>query len=156
MDILLFFKIYLKIFGCAESSLLHVGFFQLQQARATLHCDVWASHRDGFSCGTQVLAVWASVVAAHGLSSCEAQAQLLHGMQDLPGPGIKPVFLALADEFLITGTPGKPFLLIIFQRSQCKRMTHEVIKKKKSNFILTFSIPAPPHHPLLRGHYQYQ
>ena len=33
----------------------------------------------------------ASVVAAHGLSSCVSWTQLLCGMWNLPGPGIKPV-----------------------------------------------------------------
>lgn len=35
----------------------------------------WASHQGGFSyCRTQVLGAWASVVAAHELSSCGSQA----------------------------------------------------------------------------------
>ena len=34
-------------------------------------CGVWASHCGGFSCcGTRVLGVWASVVAARRLNSC--------------------------------------------------------------------------------------
>ena len=38
---------------------------------ATLHCGAWASHRGGFfCCGAPVLGAWASVVVAHGLSSC--------------------------------------------------------------------------------------
>ena len=41
------------------------------------------------------------------LSSCGAQAQLLHGMWDLPGPGLEPVSPALAGGFLITAPPGK-------------------------------------------------
>ena len=62
---------------------------------------------------------WASVVVAHGLSSCGLQALerrlsscgtwawLLHGMWDLPGPGIEPMSPALAGGFLTTGPPGK-------------------------------------------------
>ena len=42
-----------------------------------------------------------------GLSSCGAWAQLLCGMEDLPGPGMEPVSLALAGGFLTTGPPGK-------------------------------------------------
>ena len=42
-----------------------------------------------------------------GFSSCGTQAQLLHGMWDLPGPGIEPVSLALADRFLSTALPVK-------------------------------------------------
>ena len=67
-------------------------------------------------CGAQ-----ASVVVAHGLSSCGtwalerrlvscgAWAELLHDMWDLPGPGLKPVSPALAGGFLTTAPPGKPW-----------------------------------------------
>ena len=69
-----FFKIYLFylfIFGCIGSSLLHTGFLQLQRAGATLCCGAWASHCGGFSCcGARALGIWASVVVAHGISSC--------------------------------------------------------------------------------------
>ena len=42
---------------------------------ATLRCGVWASHCSGFSCcGAQALGAWASVVAAHRLSSCGLRA----------------------------------------------------------------------------------
>ena len=49
-----------------------------------------------------------SIVVAHGLSNCGAQAWLLHGVWDLPGPGIEPVSPALAGEFFTTEPPGKP------------------------------------------------
>ena len=42
-----------------------------------------------------------------------AWTQLLHGMWDLPGPGIKLVFLALKGGFLTTGPPGKPSLFSV-------------------------------------------
>ena len=42
------------------------------------------------------------------LSSCGSRAQLLHGMWDLPRPGIEPVSPALAGGFLTTAPPGKP------------------------------------------------
>ena len=41
---------------------------------------------------------------------CGSQAKLLLGTWDLPGPGIKPVSLALAGEFFTTEPPGKPLL----------------------------------------------
>ena len=64
-------NIYLFIFGCVGSSLLHVGFLQLLRARATLHGGVRASHCGGFSCcGAQALGARASVVVARGFSSC--------------------------------------------------------------------------------------
>ena len=120
------FFLLLLFFGCVGSSLLHVGFLQLQRAGATLHCSLQASHCSGFSCcGGGALGMWASVVAARRLSSCGswalerrlsscgAQAQLLRGMWDLPGPGIEPVSPALASGFLTTCYPGSPSLFKI-------------------------------------------
>ena len=79
-----------------------------------------ASHCGGFSCcGAQALGAQASVVEAHRLSSCGsralerrlsscgARAWLLRGMWDLPGPGLEPMFPALAGGFLTTAPPGK-------------------------------------------------
>ena len=81
--------------------------FQLWQAEATLHCSVQASHCSGFSCcRAQALGARASVVVARGLSSCGTR-ELLRSMWDLPGPGIKPMSLVLAGEFLTTAPPGK-------------------------------------------------
>ena len=48
-----------------------------------------------------------------GFSSCCSWALLLCGMWDLPGPGIEPVFPALAGGFLTTVPPGKPSFLFI-------------------------------------------
>ena len=55
----------------------------------------------------------ASLVAEHRLqtrrlSSCGSRAQLLHGMWDLPRPGLEPVSPALAGRFSTTAPPGKP------------------------------------------------
>ena len=67
--------------------------------------------------------MWASVVVAHGLSSCGsrplegrlsscgAQASLLRGMWDLPRPGLEPVSPALEGRFLITEPPGKSLFI---------------------------------------------
>ena len=52
-------------------------------------------------CRAPALGARASVVVAHGL-------KLLHGMWDLPGPGLEPVSPALAGGFLTTVPPGKP------------------------------------------------
>ena len=94
---------------------------------ATLRCSARPSHCDGFSCcGAWALGARASVVVAHGLSSCGSRAlerrlsscgawaQLLHGMWDLPGPGLKPVSPALAGGFLTTAPPGKPCISLFF------------------------------------------
>ena len=73
-----FFKInlfYLFIFGCIGSLLLRTGFLYLQRAGATLRCGARASHWGGFSCcRAWDLGAWASVVVAHGLSSCGSRA----------------------------------------------------------------------------------
>ena len=67
------------------------------------------------------LTVAASLVAEHGpqtlrLSSCGARAQLLHGMWDLPRPGLEPVSPALAGRLPITAPPGKPSYILLFNK----------------------------------------
>ena len=57
--------------------------------------------------------VAASLVAEHRLqmcrlSNCGSRAYLLHGMWDLPSPGLEPVSPALAGRFSTTAPPGKP------------------------------------------------
>ena len=61
------------------------------------------------------LTIAASFVAEHRLqtrrlSNCGSWAQLLHGMWDLPRPGLEPVSPALAGRFSTTVPPGKPKL----------------------------------------------
>ena len=58
--------IYVVIYGCAGSSLLHVSFLWLQQAGAILHCGGQTSHSTVFSCGAPAQNTGASVVV-HGL-----------------------------------------------------------------------------------------
>ena len=74
------------------------------------------------SCGERVtlfiavrgpLTIAASLFAEHGLqtrrlSRCGSRAQSLHGMWDLPRPGLEPVFSALAGRLSTTAPPGKP------------------------------------------------
>ena len=55
----------------------------------------------------------ASLVAEHRLqtrrlSNCGSRAESLHGMWDLPRPGLEPVSPALAGRFPTTAPPGKP------------------------------------------------
>ena len=62
------------------------------------------------------LTIAASPVAEHKLetrrlSSCGSRAQSLHGMWDLPRPGLEPMSPALAGRFSTTAPPGKPYLL---------------------------------------------
>ena len=73
-------------------------------------------------CGAQALGMWASVVVAHGLSSCGsralehrlsncgARAELPRSMWDLPGPGLEPMSPALAGGYFTTAPPGKSLL----------------------------------------------
>ena len=66
------FLLFLAVLGLrcsarAFSSCIRVG--------ATLRCGAWASHCCGYSCcGAPALGAWASVVLAHGLSSCRVRA----------------------------------------------------------------------------------
>ena len=58
------------------------------------------------------LTIAASLAAEHRpqtrrLSNCGSRAQLLHGMWDLPRPGLEPVSPALAGKFSTTAPPGK-------------------------------------------------
>ena len=93
---------------CAGSSMLRVGFLQLQWAVVTLSCSTLASHCSGLSCCTaQALGTWVSVVAA---CSSTARAQYLwpHGLcchvacGILTRPGTNLVSLALQGGFLTT------------------------------------------------------
>ena len=71
-------------------------------------CPEWASHCCGFSLWRKGFSHCGSWALAHRLSSCHAQAELLRGIWDLPGPGIEPVALALAGGFFTTEPPGNP------------------------------------------------
>ena len=78
-------------------------------------CGACISHCSGFCCRVQVLHIWASVLPVHGvsscfssnsswaldcgLSSCGAQAQLLHGMWNLSRPGTELMSPTLAGGF---------------------------------------------------------
>ena len=72
-------------------------------------CGVRVCHCSGFSCcrawalgsaGFRSCSTWALVAAARGLSSCNAQAQLLQGTWNLPRPGLEPVSPVVAGRFL--------------------------------------------------------
>ena len=79
------------------------------EQRLLSSCGAQASHCRGFSrCGAQARAVQASSVVTRGLSSSGTQAQLLHGMWGLSGPGIEPASPALAGGSFDTEPPRKP------------------------------------------------
>ena len=67
------------------------------------------------------LTIVASIVVKHRLqtcrlSSCGSRAQLLHGMWDLPRPGLEPVSPALAGRFSTTAPPGKPLKVALIKK----------------------------------------
>ena len=85
------------------------GYSSLQCVGFSLQCLLllWStgSRCMGFSsCGLRALEC--------RLSSCGAQAQLLHYMWDHPGPGLEPVSPALAGRFSTIVPPRKPKKLI--------------------------------------------
>ena len=71
-----------------------------------LHCcaQAFSSH------GSQALECWLSIDSAPVL--------LLHGMWDLPGPGMEPDSPALAGRFLTTGPPGRSCRTFLNPQSQ--------------------------------------
>ena len=69
------------------------------------------------------LTIAASLVAEHRLqtrrlSGCGSRAHLLHGMWDLPRPGLEPVSPALAGRFSTTAPPGKSENIIFVDISE--------------------------------------
>ena len=99
--------IYLFIYGCVGSSFLCQGFLCCGK-RGPLFIA---------ACGPLTIA--ASLVAEHRLqtrrlSNCGSRAQLLHGMWDLPRPGLEPVSSALAGRFSTTAPPGKPHKFVFY------------------------------------------
>ena len=74
-------------------------------SRATPWCGARASHCGGWS----RCRAWALDCR---LSSCGERAQLLRGMWDLPGAGLKPMSPALAGGFLTTAPPGKSLIFV--------------------------------------------
>ena len=84
-------------------------------ARAFSSCGNWGPL---FIAVRGPLIIAASLVAEHRLqtrrlSNCGSWAQLLHGMQNLPRPGLEPVSPALAGRFSTTAPPGKPRRFIL-------------------------------------------
>ena len=65
----------------------------------------------------EALGMQASVDVACGLSSCSLWAYLLPSIWNLPGPGIEPMFPALAGGLLSTEPQGSP--LIAFSNLSC-------------------------------------
>ena len=89
----------------------------------------------GFSsCGAQASVVVACGLGSCGLwalecslSSCGTRAYLLHGMKNLPRPGLEPVSTALAGGFLTTAPPGKPCNIFLLRTNHFKLCSGVVI-----------------------------
>ena len=107
LQILFFFKLKKKIFFFFLAVLgprCRAQAFSSCSERGLLFVVVRGLHCTGFSCcraralgvGFSSCGSWA---LERRLSSCGARAQLLHGMWDLPGPGIEPVSPAFAGRF---------------------------------------------------------
>ena len=89
-------------------------------ARAFSSCGKWGPL---FIAVRGPLTIVASLVAEHSLqmrrlSNCGSRAHLLHGMWDLPRPGLEPVSPALAGRFSTTAPPGKPDFFFFFPNDQ--------------------------------------
>ena len=88
-QVFFFIYLFLGVLGlcCCAQAFSSNGMWKLLS-----RCSAWASHCGSFSCcKARALGAWTWVVVAHGLSGCRTCAQLLHGMWNLPGPGIEPM-----------------------------------------------------------------
>ena len=74
------------------------------------------------------------------LSSCGTQAQSLHSMWDLPGPGLEHVSPALAGGFSSTAPPGKSdalfFIYTIFLNLKLTEKLEVKLKKEQKTFCV--------------------
>ena len=96
--------LFIWIFGYTGSHCC-AAFSLVAASRGYSSCRAQASSCGGFSCwGAQALRTRASAAVA-----C---AWLLLSMWNLPGPGIEPMYPALAGAFLTTGPPVKSRLLL--------------------------------------------
>ena len=105
-------------------------------ARAFSSCSKWGPL---FIAVRGPLIIVASLVAGHRLqmrrlSNCGSRAQLLHGMWDLPRPGLEPVSPALAGRLSTTVPPGKPQDFYIHMRTYTH--IHTYIKNRTMMYIL--------------------
>ena len=109
---LIFIYVFMAVLGllCCALTFSSGG----EQELLLLQC-VGFSLQQLLSLQNQALGTQAPVVGAHGVSSCGSWAlehrlmDLLHGIWNLPGSGIKPMSLALAGRFFTTEPPVKPW-----------------------------------------------
>ena len=104
--------IYLVIFGCAGSSLLHDLFSSCSEWGLLSHCSA-QTHCSSFSCcGAWALGCAGSAGMVPGPG---AQAWLLRGLWDLLGSGIRHMSLALAGRFFTTEPVGEALALAVLR-----------------------------------------
>ena len=95
------------------------------------------------------LTIVASLVAEHRLqmrrlSSCGSRAQLLHGMWDLPRPGLEPVSPALAGRLSTTAPPGKPHYYFKYGETATESEGVACLLKGYPNFSINQILCCPP------------
>ena len=103
--------IYFFIFGCVGSSVRARAFSSYGKwgpLFITVQGPLFIAVRGPFTIAAPPVA--GHRLQTHRLSSCGSRAQLVHGMWDLPRPGLEPVSPALAGRFSTTAPPGKPWL----------------------------------------------
>ena len=132
-----FIYLFLYFFGCVESSVC---------ARAFSSYSKWgplfiAVQGPLFIAVHGPFTIVAPPVAGHRLqtcrlSSCGSRAQLLHGMWDLPRPGLEPVSPALAGRFSTTAPPGKPDLQIFESSLHTWNKSHLIMVYGPFNMLL--------------------
>ena len=118
-------------------TILHCVGFSL---RWLLFQGTGSRHVSFSSCGTQTQQLWLSGSRAQAYC-CGAWAQLLHGMWDLPGPGLEPVSPALAGRFLTTAPPGKPRPQVFIKFTRVRYFKHDWLR------LQSLSIFPPWHFP---------
>ena len=114
-------------FGCAGSSLLHMGFLSPWRAGAALSCGAQASHCSGFSCGARALGTWASVV----LRSCVHRFSSSTECEIFPDQGSNPCSTGrqILNHWTTREVPTfltSKFVFLIF----CFRFSSEMFKLK--------------------------
>ena len=93
--------------SCGERGPLFIAVHGPLTIAASLVAEHRLQTRRLSSCGSRAL--------ERRLSSCGLRAQSLHGMWDLPRPGLKPVSPALAGRFSTTAPPGKPYHSLLME-----------------------------------------
>ena len=101
-----------SILGLSQGySLVTVGQLPIE---VSSYCRSWAlRHRSFTSCSSWAQKLQIQVSRTQN-QQCGTRYELLHGMWDLPGPGIEPKSTSLAGIFFTTELPGKPSSSLLF------------------------------------------